>query len=61
MKKVYETPKVVKVSDKGIDLMQTSGVFGDGAADDIIYGGVDDGTNDPYVKWMQGFSVWDEE
>lgn len=62
MKKTYQTPKMINEAVCGEELMQmASGVFGDGVADDIIYGGVDDGTNDPSVKWIQGFSVWDEE
>ena len=60
MKKTYQAPAIIKESICGIELMQMSGVFGDGAADDITYGGVDDGVNDPAAKWFS-FSVWDEE
>jgi len=62
MKKTYQTPITVKESIFSEELMQmVSGVFGDGAADDITYGGVDDGENDPSAKWLQSFSIWDEE
>lgn len=62
MKKTYQTPITVNETISSEELMQiASGVFGNGAADDITYGGVDDGINDPAAKWFQGYSIWDEE
>lgn len=60
MRKKYESPQIETVSIYTMQLMEGSGVYGDGAASDITYGGVDDGENEPEAKSYQSFSLWDE-
>lgn len=57
MKKTYQNPQIVVCDCFALELMQASGVFGNGTANDITYGGVDyEGSQDPAAK----YSVWDE-
>ncbi|MBQ6063279.1 MAG: hypothetical protein IJK42_10605 [Prevotella sp.] len=59
MKKTYQSPSLEQISVSDLQLLQTaSGVYGDGAANDITYGGTDDGGDiSPQSKPA---SVWDE-
>ena len=61
MRKTYQSPLTEIVSIHAMQLMEGSGVYGDGVASDITYGGVDGGENEPEAKPFQGNSVWDEE
>lgn len=59
MKKTYQSPALEQVSVNATQLMQAaSGVYGDGAASDITYGGTDDnGGMPPQAKPT---SVWED-
>ena len=59
MKKTYQSPALEQVSVNVTQLMQAaSGVYGDGAASDITYGGTDDnGGMPPQAKPA---SVWED-
>ena len=59
MKKIYHNPQVIVCDSYAIELMQASGVYGDGAASDITYGGVEENGKEPEAKSIHE-SVWDE-
>ena len=59
MKRTYQVPQTELFSIYAKELMQASGVYGDGTASDITYGGVD-GDKEPQAKEFHGYSVWDE-
>ena len=53
MKKTYESPWLEQIAISSNPFMQAasgSGVYGDGEASDITYGGTDDEGNDPQAK-----------
>lgn len=50
MKKIYIQPQTDVCEMLPAQIIAVSGVVGGGVADDIGYGGVDDGTHDPTVK-----------
>ena len=60
MKKTYQTPNVKRLKMDNDNILQASGVKGDGIVD-VGYGGTDDqGEKDPSARWSY-YSVWDSE
>lgn len=57
MKKTYQAPTMEWTSIDTQQLMQASGVYGDGIASDITYGGKDSEGKEPQSKPT---SVWDD-
>lgn len=57
MKKTYQAPTMEWTSIDTQQLMQASGVYGDGVASDITYGGIDNEGKEPQSKPT---SVWDD-